>query len=530
MSDNKEVTTIMRGALILSLSSLIAKILSAFYRIPFENLVGNIGFYVYQQVYPLYGIGMTFALSGLPVFISKVTVEAHDERAQWRTAQQLLVLLSGGSLLIFGGLMGLAPTLALHMGDRQLTVIIRSVAWMILLMPILAVGRGFYQGKLNMVPTAISQVSEQVVRVGVIVGVAYYSVQHHWSVYRMGAGAMLGATIGAIVASLVFLPLGPKISKKVKKQQCFSYRILTKRLLTEGLVICLFAALMLILQLVDSFTVKQALVANGMPDLVAKAVKGNYDRAQPLVQVGTVLAVSFSATLLPSLSKALAKRDMEAFRAVSQSLIRISVTVGVAATVGLITLMPAINTVLFKDAVLSTTLAIYCLSIVLVTLITNYNALLQSIDRVQVTVVSFLAGVMVKLLTNTILIRWLGISGASWGTVLALTVTLVIMLLQLPPLVQHLLYDYRFWKKLCLAVGIMAGVTVSLMVVVQHYLQLTRLVAIGTTASGVILGGLIFIGLSLETGLLTQAEWQSLPGGTRLWTLWHNIRKKRSEQ
>ena len=52
MSDNKEVTTIMRGALILSLSSLIAKILSAFYRIPFENLVGNIGFYVYQQVYP----------------------------------------------------------------------------------------------------------------------------------------------------------------------------------------------------------------------------------------------------------------------------------------------------------------------------------------------------------------------------------------------------------------------------------------------------------------------------------------------
>lgn len=76
----------------------------------------------------------------------------------------------------------------------------------------------------------------------------------------------------------------------------------------------------------------------------------------------------------------------------------------------------------------------------------------------------------------------------------------------------------------------MAGVTVSLMVVVQHYLQLTRLVAIGTTASGVILGGLIFIGLSLETGLLTQAEWQSLPGGTRLWTLWHNIRKKRSEQ
>ena len=50
---NEQVKKTMKGALILSIASLIAKILSAVYRIPFENIVGNTGFYVYQQVYPL---------------------------------------------------------------------------------------------------------------------------------------------------------------------------------------------------------------------------------------------------------------------------------------------------------------------------------------------------------------------------------------------------------------------------------------------------------------------------------------------
>src|SRR5699024_1192753 len=61
----------MQGADVLTLAALVAKVLSAIYRVPLQNMVGNEGFYVYQQVYPIYGIGMTFALNGLPSFIGK---------------------------------------------------------------------------------------------------------------------------------------------------------------------------------------------------------------------------------------------------------------------------------------------------------------------------------------------------------------------------------------------------------------------------------------------------------------------------
>ena len=77
---NEQLKTMMNGAVLLSVAALIAKVLSAVYRVPFQNMVGNTGLYVYQQVYPLYGIGMTFALSGYPVFYSKIIAQAGSQK------------------------------------------------------------------------------------------------------------------------------------------------------------------------------------------------------------------------------------------------------------------------------------------------------------------------------------------------------------------------------------------------------------------------------------------------------------------
>ena len=202
---NEQVKKTMKGALILSIASLIAKILSAVYRIPFENIVGNTGFYVYQQVYPIYGIGVAFALTGFPVYISKLVAEQRDEATKLRLVQQIFLILCVFSGAIFVGLRVFAPFIALLMGDPQLVVLIKSVAWMFLFMPILAVGRGYYQGTFDMLPTAISQVTEQFMRVGMIILAAWAFTLFDWSLYQMGAIAMLASSAGAVVACLSFI-------------------------------------------------------------------------------------------------------------------------------------------------------------------------------------------------------------------------------------------------------------------------------------------------------------------------------------
>ncbi|HZG71299.1 MAG TPA: oligosaccharide flippase family protein, partial [Chondromyces sp.] len=66
----------MQGALILTAAAIFIKILSAFYRVPFQNIVGDTGFYIYQQIYPLYGIALALSTYGFPVVISKLVAEA----------------------------------------------------------------------------------------------------------------------------------------------------------------------------------------------------------------------------------------------------------------------------------------------------------------------------------------------------------------------------------------------------------------------------------------------------------------------
>ena len=107
--------SLMRGTWVLTLTSLFVKILSAIYRVPFQNLVGDEGFYIYQQVYPLYGIAMTFSLAGLPVFLSKLVAEADTLTAKRKVVSELFPFIFWLSLLLFGLLFGGQTQIAIWM-------------------------------------------------------------------------------------------------------------------------------------------------------------------------------------------------------------------------------------------------------------------------------------------------------------------------------------------------------------------------------------------------------------------------------
>ncbi len=77
---NKTSNELFRGALILSAAAIIVKVLSAAYRIPYQNIAGDIGFYIYQQVYPFYGVAFTLSTIGFPVVISKLIAERESSK------------------------------------------------------------------------------------------------------------------------------------------------------------------------------------------------------------------------------------------------------------------------------------------------------------------------------------------------------------------------------------------------------------------------------------------------------------------
>src|SRR3954453_12858040 len=122
---------LFKGTLILTFAALLIKILSAFYRIPFQNIVGDIGFYIYQQVYPFYGIAIVLSTTGFPVVISKLYAEQKQKGDDEKS--RLLLFVSFIYLQLFGFICFVilyfgAESIAVWMNDPHLSILLRVVS------------------------------------------------------------------------------------------------------------------------------------------------------------------------------------------------------------------------------------------------------------------------------------------------------------------------------------------------------------------------------------------------------------------
>ncbi|HRM19032.1 MAG TPA: polysaccharide biosynthesis protein [Trichococcus flocculiformis] len=526
--ENNRLKQMMKGALLLSLAAFISKILSAVYRVPFQNMVGNTGFYVYQQVYPIYGIGMTFALSGFPVFLSKMIAETPDSGTRRMILKRSLVILGVFGFILFMGIYGFSGRLALLMGDPELKPILQSVSWMFLWMPILATLRGYFQGNYRMEPTAVSQVAEQLVRVGAILFAAYLYTQTKGDLYAMGANAMSGATIGAILGSLILLVAYHKerqnddtlvLDGRLLKQESSDaqWGRLIRRYATEGATICLLSAILVLFQLIDSFTLYNGLLDGGKASDFAKNVKGIYDRGQPLVQLGMVVGTGFSASFIP-MSQAHAQNRQNEFTRSAVSLLRMTSVFSAAAVTGLLAILPNVNNMLFGDREGIAVLSVYILAIFAASIMTAYHSILQSLGQYKISLVALAAGLTVKFFGNLLLVEPLGTMGASIALIAGLAAMVLVLWMNSERALRDVWFTDHFVRKL-LAGCVVLFVTVwALRVGLERYLftdgdRLTDSVIASVTVCA---GVAVFLWYILKVKLFTLREWVSIPFGKKL--------------
>src|SRR5690606_13618770 len=157
---------LLKGAFLLTLAALFTKVLSIVYRIPYQNITGDVGFYIYQQVYPIHGIIFTLAMYGFPVVIAKFIAEERNNAFQVLAVSFFVLTVVS---VVFCTLLYLfSPVLANVVGDPGLAPLYRTMSFAVLFVPIISVLRGMFQAREYALPTALSQIVEQLVRVIVI--------------------------------------------------------------------------------------------------------------------------------------------------------------------------------------------------------------------------------------------------------------------------------------------------------------------------------------------------------------------------
>ncbi len=522
----------VKGAAILGIAGLVSKLLGAVYRIPYQNIAGDIGLYVYMQVYPLYTTLLILATAGFPIAISKIVSErlalgdGIGARRAFRVASLVLGVL--GVFFFFVLYLG-APLIARFMGDEHLVLPLRAVSWSLPLVPVVAIMRGYFQGYQNMMPTGVSQVAEQLFRVIFILASAYWMMTVYHDPYLAGSGAVFAAFPGALAAIMVLLVYWRRTSRLYGKPEALyeaqtieplSNRALLRTLVNYALPICVGALVLPLIPLVDSITVVNMLRFSGTDESAAIVLKGAFDRGQPLIQFGTFFATSLSLALVPAISEAAAQGNQRVIASRTEVALRLTALLGLPASFGLALLAEPINVMLYGDAKGTDALAIQAFTIVFATLGIATSGILQGLGRVGLPARHLFFGVLTKLVLNVALVPLLGICGAALSTVLSY---LVAMLLNLAAIARHtgVVIDFRkMLGKPFVAVMVMTVLVLivesSLNTALAGYVHSVRLLhtAVGLFAVGT--GGLVYLLALLWTGGVTRADLRFLPKSERL--------------
>lgn len=455
MENNRSTNQLFKGAIILTFVGLFSKILSAGYRIPLQNITGDLGFYIYQQIYPFLGIALMLSLYGFPSAISKLVSEQREEGNEPSLRSFYLpisVLLLSVNVILYIGLSENSYKIAVWMGDVNLANPIQLAAVPFLLIPFTSIIRGVFQGYENMAPTAISQVVEQLIRVAFIIFTAVAVMKHGQDYYQIGSGSALASVLGASAALVVLLFLWYKKVPKGNKRYSYSWLYYFRVVILYGVFISVNHMLLLLLQFTDAFTLVPNLANYGFNLDEAKLWKGVLDRGQPLIQLGTVLGSSLALALIPTVTKKRMDRHPDVFHSHIQSALKISLYISAGATIGLLFIFPYVNNLLFQDSLGNGSLRLLSCSILFTSLSITTATILQGLGYMYHTALYVFMGLACKWLLNSLLIPVYGLMGSALSTVISVVIVLVLNIISLKRILSINKLFQISWRTLLLAI------------------------------------------------------------------------------
>ena len=429
----------LQGALILSIAGIIVKILGALYKIPLARLIGEEGMGLYGMAYPIFSTLLVLSTAGIPIAISILVSEKQSRNDDQGAKRVFLVSLA--MLAIFG----LVFTLLLIFSARWLTTTfpldprafyaIIAIAPAIFISSIISAFRGYFQGNQTMVPTALSQVTEQSIRVVTILVLAYIFLPK--GIEFSAAGATFGAVTGSLTALFVLIIAYILFRKKQQQNKpASSVTIhdveptisLAKRIAILAFPISIGGLVVPIMQVIDAMVIPSRLQAIGYSVEMATGFFGQFTMANVLINLTPIVTISVAVSLVPAISEAMAKNKIEDVRHRINLAMWMTFLIGLPASAGLFILAAPITEMLYNRPEIGQLLAILAPSALILGLYQTTRGALQGLGKTYLPVVNLTIGIIIKGILTYILvgIPELGIIGAGIATVTGLTVSVLL--------------------------------------------------------------------------------------------------------
>ncbi len=423
----------MQGTLILSLASILVKVIGALFTIPLSNLYGADGTAIFTKAYNVYATMYTVSSVGLPVAVAKIVAESNALGRNKEVRQigkvALVTFLVAGALLSGSMIFGI-DIIVEFFGERcrYATLV---VAPTVFLTCIVSAFRGYYQGHGNMFPTAISQVIEAMGKLLFGLGLATVLMAKGYALEIVVAGAIGGVTIGTLI-SAVFMVIRRLLDARrdrktvMEEGPCRSNKTIFKRLMGLAIPITLSTSIMSVTNLIDSgMVVKRLINGCGMLEADAEHLFGVLSMAQKIFNLPQTIIACIGVSVIPAISAALALQQKKKTRKLVESGLRLTGLMAFPCAVGLGLMAKPILQILYYNQLADANAAApllqeFSIAVICVAFVSITGSILQSMGKVSIPVRNTFIGGAIKLIANYILvgIPAIGIHGAPIGTIL----------------------------------------------------------------------------------------------------------------
>lgn len=419
-------SSFIKGAFVATLGIVITKILGILYVIPFHAIIGEKGGALYGYAYTIYLVFMAISTAGIPLSISKIVSE-YQTKGYYNAKKRAFVI--GKKIAVTLGvccfvlMMLLAPFLAKWiLGDltggntiEDVTFVIRIISMAILIVPILSIYRGYFEGHRFMNPPSISQVVEQIVRVFIIVLGSFLTLKvFHLSLTDAVGVAVFGATAGAF-ASYLYL-----VQKRIKNKKKFNEKvrpvnepIITDKEIFRKIIVYAFPFIMIDIfksfySYVDMVTVVKGLV------YYASFSVSNAEIVMSMLSTWSakfnmiVLSISTGiiVSLIPNLTKSLVEKNQDDINKKINQTLSILLFLTVPMTIGISFLSEAIWTLFYGSSTYGPSVLSLGIFIALfMGLFTAMVSVVQVLKDYKTVLLSLIVGLLIKVSLNTSLIE-----------------------------------------------------------------------------------------------------------------------------
>ncbi|NBD25945.1 stage V sporulation protein B [Paenibacillus glycinis] len=415
--------TFIKGALILLAAGIVNRILAFVPRIALPRIIGAEGVGIYQLGYPFLIVLLTLITGGIPLAVAKWIAEAETQgdgrrvKQIFRAAMTLTMMLSLVLTVLF---VWLTPWITANlMTDARVFQTFRMMSPLLLIIGISSVYRGYFQGKQNMIPTALSQTLETIIRI--IFALLFAQWLLPLGLAWGAAGAMLGVVVGEIAGFAVLLlqyahdrrrpaivpaapvdkehSTSPSTAKSIPARPDSRWRApVMRRLISLSVPVTGSRMIGSLSYLLESIFTARALLVAGIATGAATAQYGALQgMIIPILLLPTALTYSLAVSLVPSLSEAAAKGDKATIHKRLAQSMRLALVTGAPFVVVMLLLADPICRVLYNHAEIAPMLKWMAPVGLFIYLQAPLQAALQALDKPSTALMNTFIGAVVKL-------------------------------------------------------------------------------------------------------------------------------------